>query len=218
MSPLSLDERSLSQANAAFRIEAASQVVAWTLARAERPIVTTSFGAHAAVLLDLVTNLRPDIPVVWVDHGFNTQETYRFARTLIERFELNMQIYAPEQTPAWISTTLGGVPDVADPEHTEFTRRVKLEPFERALEELAPDAWLTGIRAEETQLRATLDTLSVDGRGILKVAPLLKWREADLDSYLLAKDLPSESKYFDPTKGLAGRECGLHQGATATAA
>ena len=207
-----------SDANTSLRGKSPAEVLRYILERAERPIVTTSFGAHAAVLLDLVTQERPDVPVVWVDHGFNTDATYRFARQLIERFDLNMKIYAPVQTPAWITTTLGGVPDVNDAEHAEFTRRVKLEPFSRALSELAPDAWITGIRAEETELRASLDTLSVDGRGLLKVAPLLRWREADIERYLHARDLPSEANYFDPTKGIEGRECGLHQGSTATAA
>ncbi len=209
------DERSLQQANNELRERAASDVVRWVLERAERPIITTSFGPHAAVLLHIVTRQCPNIPVVWVDHGFNTHATYRFARDLIERLDLNMKIYSPKQTPAWITASLGGVPDVADPEHSEFTRRVKLEPFDRALDELAPDAWLTGIRAEETALRASLDTLSVDGRGILKVAPLLSWSESELDAYLGDSGLPGETNYFDPTKGIAGRECGLHQRATA---
>lgn len=208
----------LAEANAKFRIGAAREVIGWALEQAERPIVTTSFGAHSAVLLDLVTQQRPDLPVVWVDHGFNTHETYRFARQLIERLDLNMQIYAPVHSPAWITASLGGVPAVGEADHAEFTRQVKLEPFERALTELSPDVWLTGIRAEETELRASLDTLSRDGRGILKVAPLLQWRETQLDDYLQANDLPSEARYFDPTKGLAGRECGLHQGVAATAA
>jgi len=206
------------EANSSLQKQSAAEVVRFILERAERPIVTTSFGAHAAVLLDLVTQERGDVPVIWVDHGFNTNATYRFARELIERFDLNMKIYAPVQTPAWITTTLGGVPDVSDAEHAEFTRQVKLEPFSRALKELAPDAWITGIRAEETELRASLDTLSLDGRGLLKVAPMLRWREADIERYLREKDLPSEANYFDPTKGIEGRECGLHQGSTATAA
>jgi phosphoadenosine phosphosulfate reductase len=211
-------KETLGSANKALEGLSPESIVRDVLAQAERPILTTSFGAHAAVLLDVVTKVQPDIPVVWVDHGFNTNATYRFARKLIDKFSLNMKIYAPVQTPAWITATLGGVPDIADPAHAEFTRRVKLEPFARALSELAPDVWLTGIRAEETELRASLDTLSYDGRGILKVAPLLRLREAQLDSYLAEHDLPSEANYFDPTKGIEGRECGLHQREAATAA
>ncbi|MEM7220202.1 MAG: phosphoadenosine phosphosulfate reductase family protein [Pseudomonadota bacterium] len=186
-------------------------VIDWILRRVERPMVTTSFGRHSAVLLDMVVRRLPNIPVVWVDHGFNTTETYRFARRLIERLDLNMQIYAPLESPAWITATLGGVPDVGEPLHEDFTRRVKLEPFERALAELKPDAWLTGIRGEETALRGSLGRLSMDGRGLLKVAPLIAWRESDCDTYLARRDLPSEPNYFDPTKGLGNRECGLHR-------
>ena len=218
MSRLAAGERSLVQHNAELEGASAAETIRWVLNRAERPIVTTSFGAHAAVLLDLVNKVRPGTPVVWVDHGFNTYETYRFARTLIEALTLNMKIFAPLHSPAWITASLGGVPDVNDPEHVEFTRRVKLEPFERALKTLAPDAWLTGIRAEETKLRASLETLSLDGRGILKVAPLLTWQEDEMNAYLRANDLPSETNYFDPTKGVEGRECGLHQGLAASAA
>lgn len=213
-----LSEQAIDRANTLLANQSPQEVIAYTLARAKRPILTTSFGTHAAVLLDMVTQQFPEIPVVWVDHGFNTAETYRFARSLIERFELKMKIYAPIQTPAWITATLGGVPDVNDSEHAEFTRRVKLEPFDRALAELNPDLWLTGIRSEETALRSTLDHLSLDGRGVLKASPLLHWRESRLNDYLQDNDLPSESNYFDPTKGIEGRECGLHQDAAATAA
>ena len=132
------DHASLADANNELRERAASDIVRWVLERTERPMVTTSFGTHAAVLLDLVTRIRPDIPVVWVDHGFNTNATYRFARTLIKRLDLNMKIYSPKETAAWITTKLGGVPDIGEPGHAEFTRRVKLEPFERALAELNP--------------------------------------------------------------------------------
>ena len=201
----------LSETNAELAGVEARALVGWALDRAERPILTTSFGRFAAVLLDLVTDVAPDIPVVWIDHGFNTQETYRFARQLIERFELNMHIYAPQHSAAWITTSLGGVPDVSEPGHAEFTRKVKLEPFGRALAELQPDLWLTGIRAEETELRRQLPALSRDGRGVLKLAPLLRWREVEMERYLAQRGLPQEDHYFDPTKGLAGRECGLHQ-------
>lgn len=218
MNRLATDERSLVQYNLELKGASATQVVRWVLERAERPIVTTSFGAHAAVLLNLVTQVRPGTPIVWVDHGFNTNATYRFARSLIDTLDLNMQIFAPLHSPSWITASLGGVPDVDDKEHAEFTRRVKLEPFERALEMLAPDAWLTGIRADETQLRSTLETLSLDGRGILKAAPILSWRAQDMDAYLLANGLPSEANYFDPTKGIEGRECGLHQVGAVSAA
>ena len=208
---LELDPAELDAANLVLKGIPPRQIVRWALAKAKRPMLPTSFGSHAAALLNLVVQEQPDIPVVWIDHGFNTDETYRFAQELIERLDLNMHIYAPKHSPAWISATLGGVPDIDEPAHAEFTQQVKLEPFERALAELQPDVWLTGIRADETELRRGLGTLSRDARGPLKVAPLLDWQASEVEAYLAEHDLPSEPKYFDPTKGIEGRECGLHQ-------
>ena len=218
MSRLLTDKHSLTQYNTQLKGGSATGTVRWVLERAERPIVTTSFGEQSAVLLDIVTKVRPDIPVVWVDHGFNTRATYQFAHSLIDQLNLNVQIFAPAQSTAWITASLGGVPEIDTPEHAEFTRRVKLEPFDRAINTLDPDVWLTGIRSDETQLRASLETLSLDGRGVLKAAPLLAWQAKEMEAYLAVNDLPSEANYFDPTKGIEGRECGLHQRTEASAA
>ena len=215
--PGGFDAADVESANQALATAEATRVVRWALAQAARPILTTSFGGHAAALIHLVVQEKPDIPIVWIDHGFNTDATYRFARQLIERLDLNMQIFSPRYSTAWISASLGGVPDIHDKAHSEFTRQVKIEPFDRALAELKPDCWLAGIRAEETELRRSLGTVSRDGRGLVKVAPLLHWRAAEVEAYLAEHGLPSESNYFDPTKGIEGRECGLHQADTSAA-
>ena len=97
--------------------------------------------------------------------------------------------------------------------HREFTRQVKLEPFERALQRFQPSIWISGIRREETAFRKTLDILSWDSRGILKVAPVFYWTEADVEAYMEKNRLPSCRKYYDPTKVADNRECGLHTGA-----
>ncbi len=109
---------------------------------------------------------------------------------------------------------MGGVPTVDEEErHREFTWQVKLEPFERALAEFKPEVWLTGIRREETQHRKTLDVVSLDGRGMVKVAPLFHWSDEDVEAYMARFELPTCRHYFDPTKVHDGRECGLHTAA-----
>ncbi|MEQ8802934.1 MAG: phosphoadenosine phosphosulfate reductase family protein [Haliea sp.] len=109
---------------------------------------------------------------------------------------------------------MGGIPTVDEEErHREFTRQVKLEPFARALADLQPEVWFTGIRREETEYRRTLDIVSLDDRGILKVAPLFYWSEQDVEQYMAQHQLPTCRHYFDPTKVHDGRECGLHTAA-----
>ena len=73
--------------------------------------------------------------------------------------------------------------------------------------------WLTGIRREETEHRKSLDIVSIDNRGILKVAPIFYWSEDDVEAYMEQHQLPTCRHYFDPTKVHDGRECGLHTAA-----
>ena len=104
-----------------------------------------------------------------------------------------------------------GVPSVDDPEkHRAFTREVKLEPFSRGLRDLEPRVWFAGIRKAQTPYRDTLDHVSPYRDGILRVSPVFYFSDQDMDGYLAAHDLPDERDYYDPTKVLDKRECGLH--------
>jgi phosphoadenosine phosphosulfate reductase len=103
-----------------------------------------------------------------------------------------------------------GIPGIEDPNHAIFTEQVKLEPFKRAMSEHKPDVWFTNLRKGQTALRDTLDILSQSKDGVLKVSPFYHWNDAQLDAYLGHLGLPNEHKYFDPTKVLDNRECGLH--------
>ena len=180
------------------------------LTDAKAPVLTTNFGPHEAAILHMVTQVKPDIPVVWIDSGYGTGATYRFARQLIDRLGLNIRIYHPEYSRAYRSAVMGGVPEVDTPEHDEFTRQVKLEPFARAMASEAPDVWLTAIRKDQTAFRQELEVASETRDGYLRIAPLLNWTELDVEEYLVEHDLPIEEDYYDPTKILGNRECGLH--------
>ena len=103
-----------------------------------------------------------------------------------------------------------GIPSVEDPQHKVFTEQVKLEPFKRAMSEHQPDVWFTNLRKGQTAFRDSIDIVSQDADGILKVSPFYDWSDEQLDGYLALNKLPNEFKYFDPTKVLGNRECGLH--------
>jgi phosphoadenosine phosphosulfate reductase len=186
------------------------RIVDWALDSARRPIITTNFGPYSAVLLHMVTRACPQIPVIWADSGYNTRYTYLHAEQMIERLKLNIQVYNPLQSAARRNATMG-LPEVDDPRHELFTEQVKLEPMRRAMAEAEPDVWLTGIRREQTEHRKSLDIVTQDKRGgLVKVAPVFHWSEAQMQAYLDEHDLPNETRYFDPTKVLDNRECGLH--------
>jgi phosphoadenosine phosphosulfate reductase len=204
----------LNAVNQSLRNASPSEIIRWAVAQNKKIISTTSFGKNAAVMLHMAQAGAPGLPVIWVDTGYNLRDTYVVAERLIKSLDLNMQIFSPQMTSERRNSIMGGIPTIEDIEqHEEFTRQVKLEPFNRAVEALQPEIWLTGIRQQETDHRKTLDIVSIDGRGIVKVAPIFYWDDDQVESYMNEHSLISCRHYFDPTKVHDGRECGLHTSA-----
>lgn len=199
--------------NDELRRRPAGVVVRWALERAGgRAVVSTNFRPYEAVLLHHVTRAQPDIPVLWVDHGYNRPATYRHAEQLRARLGLNLRTYLPRLSAAHRDALHGPVPTPADESALkQFSAVMKLEPFQRGLRELAPRVWFTALRRSQSPQRAELEVAAWDPNfSLLKISPLLEWSDADLDAYLRRHDLPNEFDYFDPAKADEKRECGLH--------
>jgi len=207
-------ELDLERVNASLRDASATEVVQWALGLGKKTIATTSFGRNAAVMLHIVSEVDRSVPTIWVDTGYNLRDTYVVAERLIKDLGLNMHVYSPQMTSERRNAIMGGIPTIDDKErHSDFTRQVKLEPFDQAIEDFQPEVWLTGIRQEETEHRKSLDIVSLDNRGIIKVAPIFYWSEEQTDDYMEDHGLITCKHYFDPTKVQDGRECGLHTAA-----
>ncbi len=206
---MDITEAQIAELNRQFKGSAPEGVISWAIKNAQNPVVTTNFRPYEAALLNALAAVKNDIKVIWCDTGYNTRDTYKHATELIEQMTLNVHLYVPKQTTAHRDLLLG-IPQIDDPEHAKFTEQVKLEPFRRAMKEHQPDVWFTNLRKGQTALRDSLDILSLSGDGILKVSPFYHWSDAQLDAYLAARKLPNEHNYYDPTKVLANRECGLH--------
>ncbi|WP_111746145.1 phosphoadenosine phosphosulfate reductase domain-containing protein [Salinisphaera orenii] len=197
-------------ANAELAGQHPQSIVEWAAGLGGKTIVTTNFGPNEAVLLHLATRVQPDMPVVWVDSGYATRYTYLFAEKLIDQLGLNIHVYNPIASAARRDAVMG-IPDVDDPQHEEFTRQVKLEPFTRAMADMAPDVWLTAVRRDQTEFRRNMEIVTQDSAdSVVKVAPVLEWTEFDMHAYLEQHGLPNETRYYDPTKVHGNRECGLH--------
>ena len=187
-----------------------AELIAWVRSVRERALVTTNFGPFSPVLLHMVTRQQPDMPVLWIDTGYSTPATYRFAIEVSRLLKLNLHAYHPLRSRAQRDAEEGPPPLLDDPRHAAFTQEVKLEPFARATRELAPDVWFTALRADQTAERAAMQPVSVNKEGLMKVAPLLHWSSKELHEYLKSHGLPNNFDYFDPTKVEEHRECGLH--------
>lgn len=196
--------------NRQFATQTPQAVIAHALSLPGKAVVTTHFGPLEAVILHMASQAKPDIQVVWVDHGYNTKATYRCAEKIIQSLKLHVDVFTPRVTAARQEAALGGIPDYTQEEHKIFTENFKLEPFRRAMAQHKPAIWLTALRREQTEFRQSLNIFTQDDKGTLKVAPLFHWTEAEMRAWLEQHDLPNEDSYYDPTKALENRECGLH--------
>lgn len=200
---------SINQLNQNLKKNTPEEIVAFFARQFKKPIVSTNFRPYESAILHLVNSVIPNIPVLWVDTGYNTAATYRHAEELTKQLSLNIQYYAPLKTTAYIEHLIPER-ELGTPELEEFTQFLKLEPFTRAMKELKPDVWFTNLRKGQTAHRDELDVVSEGMGGSYKVAPFYRYDDRALDSYLDANQLPNEFDYIDPTKVEGKRECGLH--------
>ncbi|MDY8136525.1 phosphoadenosine phosphosulfate reductase family protein [Aquimarina sp. 2201CG5-10] len=206
---MSFTEKEIENLNKELRNKTPLEITKWAVLNATKPVVTTNFRPYEAAILNVCAKTLQDIPVIWCDSGYNTPNTYKHAEEVISLLSLNVKLYVPKQTSAHRDVVMG-IPGVDDPKHVEFTKQVKLEPFKRAMADFTPDVWFTNLRKGQTALRDSLDILSLGSDGVLKVSPFYYYSDSELDIYLEENKLPNEFKYFDPTKVLENRECGLH--------
>ncbi|WOD44492.1 phosphoadenosine phosphosulfate reductase family protein [Hwangdonia lutea] len=204
-----IDQNQIEKLNEAFKEASPSDIIKKAFELNKKAVVTTNFRPYEAAILHAVSQVKSNIPVVWCDTGYNTLQTYKHAEDVIANLNLNVFLYVPKQTSAHRDVVLG-IPSVDAPEHALFTEQVKLEPFKRAMDEHKPNVWFTNLRQGQTAFRNSIGIFSLSKDGVLKVSPFYYWTDEKLDSYLEEHNLPNEFKYFDPTKALENRECGLH--------
>jgi phosphoadenosine phosphosulfate reductase len=199
----------ITKVNQELKNKSPLEIVEWAIGFAKTPIVTTNFRPYEAVILNVTSLIKKDVKVIWCDTGYNTPNTYKHAEELIRLLKLNVKLYVPKQTTSHRDVVLG-IPNVDDSNHKVFTEQVKLEPFKRAMKEHKPDVWFTNLRKGQTAFRDSIDIVSQDKNGVIKVSPFYHWTDEQLNVYLEEHNLPNEFKYYDPTKQLENRECGLH--------
>jgi phosphoadenosine phosphosulfate reductase len=199
--------------NTELRAKSPAEITRWAITQAGgRAIVSTNFRPYEAVVLHLCSQAQADIPVLWVDHGYNRPATYRHAEQLRALLKLNIKAVLPRVTAAHRDAVWGPIPPVDDEAGLKrFSTPMKLEPFQRGMKELAPKVWITALRKVQNPGCAELDLVSHDPNfGALKVNPVFYLSNADMEAYLEQHKLPNEWDYFDPAKADEKRECGLH--------
>jgi phosphoadenosine phosphosulfate reductase len=203
---------------------AAVDLIAEQLETANAPCVTSSFQAECVVLVHMLHEIAPDIPVLFLDTVHHFEQTLTYRNEIVERWRLNLvTLRAAEPSPGlWQQDTKA------------CCGRHKVEPLFAALANY--DVWFTGLRREQSPSRSSLVEVEPfrlpQGREIRKVSPLALWSTREVWAYAKAHDIPLLPLYqlgytsigcepcttlpLDPSNERSGRwggqklECGIH--------
>ena len=223
----------LSEINRAFESLSAPERVARALELLPgEHVLTSSFGAQAAVMLHLVTRVLPKVPVIVLDTGYLFPETYRFIDELTERLDLNLKVFRADASAAWQESRFGQLWKQGLAGIERYNLINKREPLERALHQLGAGTWFAGLRRSQASTRAQIAPIE-QRRDRYKVHPLFDWTDRDIGRYLKEHGLPYhplwEKGYpsigdWHTTRSLGEvesleelrffglkRECGLHE-------
>lgn len=223
----------LGECNRLLASLSAAERVRWSLKNLPpQHVLSSSFGAQAAVTLHLVTREAPDIPVILVDTGYLFAETYRFVDELAARLDLNLHVYRASRSPAWQEARYGNRWEQGEAGIAAYNEENKVEPMKKALREHDAGTWFAGLRRSQSRSRAKIPFVDWSGER-WKVHPIAEWSDRDVHRYLKRNDLPyhvlweqgyvsigdrhttrpihavddaEQTRFFGLT-----RECGLHE-------
>lgn len=214
--------------------QSAETRIAWALENLPRDhVLSSSFGIQSAVLLHMMTQQVPDIPVLLFDTGYLFPETYQFVDQLTERLSLNLQVFRSDMTPAWQEARFGRLWEQGQEGLDRYNRMNKVEPMQRAMAQLGAGTWYSGLRRVQAESRADRKILEFQ-HGRVKFHPIVDWTNRDVHFYLKEHGLPYhplweegyvsvgdthttrklEPGMLDEETRFGGmnRECGLHVG------
>ena len=177
----------LTELNAKFESTSPGRILewAWRTFKAGKIAATSSFQSQSLPLLHLVSKITPDLPILFLDSGFHFPETLAFRDRLARELGLNIHIVRSKTGPNRFIYQNGELYH-RNPDLCCYINKVK--PFRDAKKDL--NAWITGIRRDQTQVRADTPIISIDEDGLYKICPMATWTRDDIWSYIHERQLP----------------------------
>ncbi|MDQ3987272.1 MAG: phosphoadenylyl-sulfate reductase [Actinomycetota bacterium] len=167
-------------------------ILGWAAEAVDRLAVATSFQSSGLVILHQLRDLRPDIPVLFLDTGWHFPETLQFRDRVISDWGLKLvELRGRHGSAAEQDRLYGEELYKRDPDQCCHINKV--EPLQEALEGF--DAWISGIRRDQSPLRSGTPVIEAQllpsGREILKLHPLAAWTKNDVAEYIREHEIPT---------------------------
>ena len=152
-------------------------------------VASTSYGLQAGVMLKLLKQYAPEVPIVFIDTGYLFDETYRYAVQLEEQLDFQAKVYRPQWSPAWQEAIHGKLWEQGSAGREKYALLNKVEPMSRAIDELGAKVWLSGLRRSQSKTRVERPFAEQQSQTI-KAYPILDWDDAAVESCMVEAGLP----------------------------
>lgn len=153
-------------------------------------VMMSSFTAESAMLIHMVTRIIPNIPIIFIDTGYNFPETYAFVNELTEKFKLNLHRYTPKVTPLEMEAYQGKLWRLGEQGKKLYNEIRRVEPMRRAFEELKANAVLTGVKRYQAGNELCTKCIELNSHRVYLVHPLLELSQTDVMNYFDTHQLP----------------------------
>jgi len=174
--------------NEQFEQLSAGEILAWVWKTfGPKVVASSSFQTQSVPLLHIISQVCPDMPVIFLDTGFHFLETLAFRDELQARYNLNIVVIHPSIGKSQLLAKYGQGLYRHDPDLCCYINKV--EPMQRALSGMR--AWVSGVRRGQTAHRQNLAVLELQPSGLLKVHPVLDQTEAEQWDYIRRYRLPN---------------------------
>ena len=235
-----LSDQEIANLNLGFEEAQPSDILAWALEKSglQEIAIASAFQTEGTVVIHMATRIRPDVPILFLETGFQFAETLAFKERLTEQLGLNVRDLVGEYSVDRQEAEFGARLFESNPEVCCEINKVR--PMFEALRGL--DAWVTSVRRDSSPTRATTPIVErydlEQDRPIVKVNPMANWTKPQVWGYLKEHDLPHNPLYDlgyssigcapctrlrftgEPERagrwaGIAKWECGIHVNETA---
>ncbi|MBI3304312.1 MAG: phosphoadenylyl-sulfate reductase [Deltaproteobacteria bacterium] len=195
---IGLTEQEIAELALAYEERSPQDVLRWTLERfGSRAALCTSFQADGMAILDMAWRIDPTVRVFTIDTGRLPQETYELLDRVREKYGIEIEVYFPDATQVESIVRRHGINLFYRDEKLRLLccQARKVLPLRRVLATL--DAWVTGLRREQSSTRAAVRKIEADEEhgGLVKVNPLADWTEQQVWDYIRAHDVPYHPFY-----------------------
>lgn len=171
------------------------EILEWAVARySPRLVMTSNFGVEGVVLMDHLMRVAPQIPVIYLNTGFQFPATDEVKERLRDRYKFNLiearaLLSVEEQAKIYGERLYETNSDLC-------CRIRKVEPLQRALAGF--DGWLAALRRDQSPTRAGIKVVEWNERHQLaKIHPLARWTRSEIWNYIVKNDLPYNRLYDD---------------------